>query len=494
MRGKYLLSALILASVISCITWFSGPEEFDYLDGTEFVLCGKNLEITHPPGYPLFVFMLRTFSGILPCSHLDYTCFRLCTSLIAGAGFLACIAVLISFGISTVGALAGSLFFFTLGPVMSQLNVVEIHGFSILLVMIALKYRHSRSGPYFFSLSLFGGHPLSFLLISLAITSRFRQRWVLLASIPFSLCLFVPLRSMYYALCHYSHPTNISKVWNYFTLYSSRLTVPEVRGFEALWKSIGFLPLAVLFILILLSKRFPWKLAVAALAGFLFISSYSISDIDSLLWIPLLPLVIWASKGFDTLLKRGLPSTIISVVLVSVSLFIGVTNGWRKDDVASSMISRDILRGADLEAVFISVGFTTFHSAYLLDVEDRRPDLIPMDIYKCFFRILPPSDLPASISGRPVFATRGWNQHALSPDGLLFSAGSDSVNWEDFDIFRFSGHVHDTYTSDKIAELWARRAIQTTDRHQRNIFEMNALNMIKSQITENRIRTIFEIY
>lgn len=491
---RYFSLVLIAAAAVSAAAWFTGSPDFDFIDGSEFVVCGRNLELPHPPGYPLFIFVLRLFSVIIPCTHLDYACFRIASAILAGAGVIVTYAAIRSFRCTRAGALAGSVLLFTLGPVMGQLNIVEIHGFAILLVLTALALRNSPAAPYFFSLSIFGGHPLSALFLPSLISRKFMRRWVLFTIIPLSLWLFIPIRSTFQAVCHYSHPANASLLWNYLTMYGSRLTIPSLRGFEALYRSAGIVSLAVIVILVLYSRRWSWGLFLTAVAGLIFLSSYSIPDTASILWILLVPITIWSSFGLSRMLSGGFCERTAVWIMLLASILSGISHASRRNDTTASLVARDFIRGAAPEAVFISIGMTTFHTAYLLEVEDRRPDILPMDTYRCFFRIPPPSELPDFISGRQVYAVRGWNQAEFSLNGLLFTVKGDSVNWNIYDIFRYEGDVHDRFASDDIAELWARRAIQSVDENDRLICEEEAMNHVENGIAEERIRIILEKY
>jgi len=341
---------------------------------------------------------------------------------------------------------------------------------------------------------MFGGHPVSVLFFPSIISRIFKQRWVLFGIIPISLWLFIPIRSTFQALCHYSHPTNTFLIWNYLTIYGSRLTAPALRGFEALYKSTGVISLTVIGIFIFFSRKWSWGLFLTAVAGLIFLSCYSIPDTASILWILLVPLTIWASLGLSRILSSGVCKRTAAWILLLASILSGISNASRRNDTAAPLITRDFIRGTAPEAVFVSVGMTTYHTAYLLEVEDRRPDILPMDTFKCFFRIPPPSELPDFISGRQVYSVRGWNQDELDLNGLLFTSGDDTVNWNIYDIFSYEGDVHDIFTSDEIAEFWARRAIQSTDENERLICEEEALNYVENRIAEERIRTILEKY
>jgi len=491
---RFVYFVLTAAAAVSAVAWLTGSNDIDFIDGSEFVMCGRNLELPHPPGYPLFIFVLKLFSILIPCTHLDYACFRIASSIFAGAGVILAYGAMRNFRNSRVGALAGAILLFTLGPVTGQLNIVEVHGFAILLVLAALAMRNSPSAPYLFSLSIFGGHPLSVLFLPSVISNRFRQKWILFSIIPMSLWLFIPIRSTFQALCHYSHPANLILLRDYLTLYGSRLAMPTLRGIEALYRSTGVISLAVIGILVLYSRKWFPGLFFTAAAGIIFLSAYSIPDTESILWLFLIPLSFWASSGLTRMLGGGSYRKTAAWILLFLSIVSGISHASRKNDTAAIVIARDFIRGAAPEAVFVSVGMTTFHTAYLLEVEDRRPDILPMDQFRCFFRISPPSELPRHISGRTVCTTRGWNQPELNLNGLLFTPEADTVNWEMYDIFSYKGDVHDIFASDETAELWARRAIQTADRSKRLFCETEAMNHVQNRVAEERIRTILEKY
>lgn len=493
-RSNFALLALAVSVSIGGLALLSGPGSFDFIDGTEFVICGRSLQLPHPPGYPLYIFFLRVFALAAPCARLDYSCFRVFSALTAGAGAGAACLALRSFRVSRPGALAGSALLFTTGPVLAQLNVVEVHGFAILLALLAIGLRNTPSGPYMFSMSLFAGHPVSVFLLPSALSARFRERWVLAAFIPVSLWLFIPLRSTFRGLCHYSSPATAYSVWRYLSLYGSRLTLPTARGLEALFRDAGVIPLLVMAGLVLYSGRWSWKLFVSLGGALLFISSYSIPDTGSILWTVIIPLGIWASMGLSRMLGGGRWMRAAAVALLAVSVCAGVSLAWRRDDTSARVIAEDYLRGAAPVSVFVTEGMSTFHTAYLLEVDDRRPDLLPMDIHRCFFRVPPPDRLPERLHGRTVFAVRGWDEPELELNGLLFSPVQRRLDWNIFDSFRYSGCVHEPFARDEMAELWARRGIQSEAEGGREFCLRKAMEWATSEITRNRIGSIFERY
>jgi len=464
MTRRSVLAAVLLAVCVGAVSWQSGPDSFDYIDGTEFVLCARELGTPHPPGYPLFIFVLRTSSEILPGAMLDYDAFRVITTILASAVYIAGVSVLMSFGAGAIASLLGSLLLVMSGSVLGQLNLVEIHGFGMFMALIAIRFRRSRCGPYLFSLSVFGGHPLSLFILPFVLNRRFREKWVLLAAIPATLLLFVPVRAMQPALAHYGHPNSLKAIMDYFTLYSSYFSNLSDRLVQAILISNGRLPFAILVMLMALSGKIKWKLLLSIALGALFFSFYWISDTDSMLWTIFLPMAIWATFGLERLISKGKVGVLLAVLLVFLSAGLGMKHAWREGDSSASIVSRDIIRGVGSEGILVTVGFCTFSTAYLMEVEDRRPDIIAMDRIDCFFRIEPPEMLPVELADRSVYTNRGWDQELLEPSGILFSAEDTSateIDWGIYDLFWMDDDVVDDNARMILADLWVMRGLQT---------------------------------
>ncbi len=488
---KLLLQAILFATAAG-LAVISGSDSFDFMDGTEFVITGRSLMLPHPPGYPLYTFISRTFTAAIPFAQPDYRFFRYLSAVLAGLVAISGYFAAKSLGCGRTGSAAGSLLMVSSGPVLSQLNVVEVHGLAMFLVLTAVASRSTPLGPYAFSMSLFGGHPISLFHFPMAVSARFRERWLWFAVIPASLWLFIPLRSMLPGLCHYSNPTNAYETWSYLSLYGGRLTIPGTIGVTEFVKSLGVPSAAAMTILAVLSRRWSWRLFSAFAGSLLFLSSYSIPDTACITWLPTLPLALWASMGLSRLLSSpGKRYPALFLLLISVAG--GTVSAWRRGDHAARIIAGDYLRGAPFEAAFVTKGMNTFHTAYLLEVEDRRPDVTPMDQYGCFFRIPPPGVLSAYHVGKTVTAVRAWNNPSLRLNGLLFTSSSEPPDWSIYDIFRYDGPVHDGYTMDETAEIWARRGLQSTGML-REKYREEALRRACSDITRERIKHLFEIF
>ncbi len=474
-----MIAVILLAVCVGAVSWISGPDSFDYIDGTEFVLCAREIGTPHPPGYPLFIFILRASSEILPGASLDYDAFRIITTIITSAAYIAGVSAMMSFGAGIIASLLGSLLLVMSGSVLGQLNLVEIHGFGMLLALIAIRFRRTRCGPYLFSLSVFGGHPLSLIILPFVLNRRFREKWVLLAVIPATLLLFVPLRAMSPALVHYGHPYSLNTAIDYFTLYSSYFSNISDRFVQAILISNGRLPCALLFMLMAISGKIKWKLLISIAAGAFFFSFYMIYDTDSMLWVIFLPMSIWAVSGLDRLVSQGKAGILLSFLLVFFSVGLGIRHAWREGDRSASIVSRDVLRGVESDGILVTNGFYTFTTAYLIEIEDRRPDIIAMDRKGCFFRIQPPMILPVEFADRPVYANDGWEQEKFTPSGILFTAMDTSlteIDWGIYDLFWMDEEVVDDNARMILADLWVIRGIQTENERSRAVIWSVAQN------------------
>jgi len=277
---------------------------------------------------------------------------------------------------------------------------------------------------------------------------------------------------MFPALVHYGHPYSLKTIIDYFTLYSTYFSNISDRLVQAILISNGRLPFAILIAFMALSGKLKWKLLLSIAAGVLFFSFYWISDTDSMLWTIFLPMSIWAVSGLDRLVSKGKAGILLAFLLVFVSTGLGIRHAWREGDRSASIVSRDILRGVESEGILVTVGFCTFSTAYLIEVEDRRPDIIAMDRIGCFFRIEPPRMLPLEIADRPVYTNRGWDQDLFAPSGILFMAVDTSVteiDWGIYDLFWMDEDVVDGNARMILADLWVMRGIQTGNERSRAV-------------------------
>ncbi len=448
------------ALAAALLTWVSGPSSFDAVDGAEFALAGHRLEISHAPGYPLFIMILRVGSIILGPL---YGHMRLITCLLAGACFPAARAALSSLGVSRPGATVGAAAFLLLPPVLSQLNVLEVHGAAILLILLAVAGRNGRAGPFLASMALFGGHPVGgILMLPLAASRKWLSRWAAPALLPASLLLYVPLRSADAGVAHFTRPSTLSHAAAYFSMHAGRLEAPSGDGLAAAAGAMGIVCGAGAAVLAALGGR-PSPRAVVSLAGgILFLSVYRVPDPESFTWLALLPAALPMAAGADRLLELGKRGKLVLGCVLLPLGFSGVHGAWRGNDDIASRYTLDILASLPPGAVIHTEGHPAFYIAYTVFNEGVRSDVIPCDQNGNFFFLSLERPLPASLGGRPVYSTRAWDDPALALSGLLFGPpGEEKPDWGFYDVFRWFGRSPDAMAHDLAAEAWALRMVQS---------------------------------
>jgi hypothetical protein len=126
------------------------------------------------------------------------------------------------------------------------------------------------------------------------------------------------------------------------------------------------------------------------------------------------------------------------------------------------VIASDLIRGAPAGRVLCTSDGPTYFCAYMLQAEDRRPDLIPVERFGIAFRFRPFREplrrVPPELAGRRVYATGAWG--SLPPSGLLFSAEGVRLDWEEYDVFTLEGPPEEEMARDMLAEMWSMRALQ----------------------------------
>lgn len=452
---KDIAVALVLGTAVTLLCIVSGPGTIDGMDGPELAAAGYTMEIPHSPGYPLLMWLLRLSGG------RGYNSLRVFGCLIAGLATCGVYSALRSFRIKTAPSAAGSLLLVSSGAVMSQLNILEVHSLSLLLASLALVFRETRLGPYAMSMSVFGGHPLSMLLLPMTINRRWRRTWPL-AILPATMWLYIPLRAQTAMVIHYGAPKGIQSILKYMTMYGGRITAPSFSGLWEMACSLGPVTIMV-FLLAVLLGRFNRRVLFSLAGVFLIFLFYGISDVQAYSWLFLLPLTVVAAAGFQRLYeKRRFLSNLLMICLVTASIVSGVLISWDSRGDAMQIITEDLLRGVPLNRVICTNDVLSYSCAYLIKVEDRRPDLLPFDRNGLFFSFSllngPLRELPSEIAGRYVYAVGDWGN--LPPSGLLFSAEGIHLAWERYDIFSKDIRPAEALTGNILAEFWALRALQ----------------------------------
>lgn len=479
------VTVLILLAVTSlCIV--TGPGTFDGMDGAELAVAGLRLEIPHSPGYPLFMWLLRISSG------RSYQELRIVTCLLSGLAAGAVYIAIRSFAIGFSASAATSILLVTSGAVLSQLNLLEVHGLSLLLASLSIAFRKTRLGPYTFGMSVFGGHPISFLLLPVLVNRTWLRYWFL-GLIPATMWLYVPVRAAGSTVMHYGGPSGIGSFIRYLGMYSDRITSPSLSGLNNFIAELGPATSVTLLLGILLS-RFSWR-RYAAIAGILFIFlCYGIPDITAYSWLLLLPLSIQAAEGFQTLLERKRKTIwVISVwVALVVSAASGIHSGLDRRNDAMSIIFSDLFRGIPPDRVLCTTRGTSYFCAYMLEAEDMRPDITALDpmgiIYSFSLLHGPVRTIPSEIADRYVYATCAWGD--LPPSGILFSVERPRLSWNGYDVFNENVVPEEEMPADMLAEIWCIRALQETDERAASAAYERALEYAASDRASASIRQL----
>ncbi len=490
------LIILACATGMFLIALLSGPPSFDATDGAEFAVCGSELQIAHPPGYPLFLMLIRLFSMIF--SPL-YGHLRLLNCFIASAALIAGIAAFRKSGLEFPSALAGSILFLTAAPVMSQFNSLEVYPLAILLVLTAIAMKDSKLASYASGMALFAGHPISVLSSPLFFSLK-KKKWLLMLTffIPVTLLLYVPLRSGACRIAHYGHPVNLNALFSYFTVYSGRLNVPSLgRLFESL-TYIG-IPGGIAFLFLAAAAgKFKAERDISSILALLFLSSYELPDPAGQLWIFLLPLSLRCAFGVENLFKKGIIFRTGALILVAVSVLFGLLSSDRREDDIAMRWTLDVLNSIPHDAIYRPVAHDTFYAAYAVNTLKLRPDVILSDPYGNYFEFSPPDPILPVIGDRSVHISRAWNRgESFSLHGLLFNPKEMEnihIFWNRMAIFDFAGSSPDPMAMDIVAEAWIRRMIQEEDPLLKDSFYLKALEFSGTPITRSRIETIRETF
>lgn len=492
--NHWIMWLVAIAALAVCVAAFlTGPPTFDAVDGAEFAVVGMRVEICHSPGYPLFIWLVRTAGMVF--GGFDYIILRILSSFLAGLCVLTCFFALKALGTGGRGSLLGSLLFITLTPVFSQMNILEVHSLAVLLLLIAIAVMRTRLVTYGMGMALFAGHPTSLVLLPMVVGKRFRTWLILLALIPATIWIYVPLRESAASVMHYSHPDTPARFLTYLRMYSANLQLPQVAGIISSIKAIGIPGVLTILVGMAFAGRPSWRYVTAVCVSMVLLASYAVGDISSLSWLFYLPLCAWSSRGLQRLSSRRW-GAVLSVLLVSVSAVSGVYRARRNDDTVADAMSRDVFGSLPAQAVLCTTGQQSFYAAYLTQIDDRRPDLILMNTFGNQFGLRLRSPFPGNLGGRPLYATRGWNEPELRLKGIVFAPSSDTlpVNWNRFRLFLEEGYIYDGYSRDVMAEMWLRRTLQTANPALADSFACEALEWASTDMARQRIEQVLFVH
>ena len=313
-------------------------------------------------------------------------------------------------------------------------------------------------------MAVFGGHPLALLLLPLVVDRRWRRTWPL-ALIPATLWLYVPLRAPTALVMHYGAPGTLHGILGYMGMYGGRISGAALPGLLRTLAALGPVTGAVYLVTVLSGRPSARILLTLAcvLPVFLF---YGVPDVEAYAWLLLLPLGIASAAGIQRLLDRRLAAiTLPLLCLAASSAVLGVAGSWDRRGGAVHAIASDILRGVPHGRILCTMDAPSYYCAYLLEVEDRRPDLLAIDrgglIYGFGLTNGPLGVIPVELSGRVFHATGAWE--SLPPSGILFSVEDRSLPWEAYDVFDGGLQPTEPLARDMMAEFWSLRALQEED-------------------------------
>ncbi|MGM0628576.1 MAG: hypothetical protein ACQETZ_10485, partial [Candidatus Fermentibacterota bacterium] len=257
-----------LAAFVFLLCALSGPVSIDATDGAEMAVSAHRLEIPHSPGYPLLMCLLR-LGGFRDYNHL-----RLLGCVLSGLAAAAAYAAIRSFGPGPPASAGACLMVVSSGAVLGQLHLLEVHGLALLLASSAVALRRTRLGPYAMGMSVFGGHPLSVVLLPMVTGRRWLRWWPLLA-IPATLWVYVPIRSQTAAVMHYGSPGSLESFLEYLTMYGGRLSSASADGVWSMLAAMGAGSALALLAAIALGRAGP-KILVSVLGGLAVLLFYGV--------------------------------------------------------------------------------------------------------------------------------------------------------------------------------------------------------------------------
>ena len=481
----------VLSSAVFLVALLTGPPSFDATDGAEFAVCGAELQITHAPGYPLFVMLLRVVSMIF--SPL-YGHMRLINCLAGAILVPAGIIAMKKFAVSFKPSLMATAILVTSAPVLAQINSLEVYPLAMLLTLTAIALSSTELSGYSAGMAIFAGHPVSVLCAPMMLTTKFKLKTVLTLIIPATLLLYIPIRAGSCSIAHYGHPVTLEGLVNYFTMYSGRLSTPSLHRLAEALAFIGPVTGSVISATALAAGRFQMRRDIPAVLALLFLASYQLPDPAGQLWILLIPLAVRSAAGMAKLLSLSRVFSWLLPAAVAGSAISGIMLADRSSDDIALRWTTDILSEIPPGSIYRPVAHDTFHAAYTLHNLGIRNDIILSDPFGNYFELLMPGEAPVQIGERTVHISRGWNR---APEfvlhGLIFHPAETSIyrtDWDRMDIFRFSGYSPDPMAMDIAAEAWARRMIQTDDPALADSFFNRAMEFAATELTETRIANL----
>jgi hypothetical protein len=485
------LTVFLVSAAVFAVALLTGPPSFDATDGPEFAVCGSSLQIAHSPGYPLFLLLARLFTMI---SSPLYGHLRLLNCFLAAAAVPVGVAAFMKQGCRLEASLSAVVLLVFASPVMAQFNSLEIYPLAILLTLGAMALTGSALMPYAAGMAVFSGHPAALLASPLMFS---KWRWnafrAVMAVIPLTLLLYIPLRSGSSMVAHYGHPQTLEALLQYFTSHSHRLFVPSLSRLAAAYATLGTAPGIAMACLAAAGGRPVLSRDIPIALSMVFLASYELPDPAGQMWVLMLPLSLRAALGLERLAslagrRLAAPVTALSLAVLAV---LGTAGSDRRSDDAAMRWSTDMLTALPAGVIFRPVSHDAFYTAYMVEILGIRQDIILSDPFGNFFELMIPAPVPSMVAGREVYVSSGWlRAQEFRPWGLVFAPSGSSLpapDWSSMDMFRFSGDSPDPMAMNLAAEAWARRMVQEEDPILRDSFYARAVEYAATPGARRRI-------
>ncbi|MCX6843565.1 MAG: DUF2723 domain-containing protein [candidate division WOR-3 bacterium] len=378
----------ILAGVLPLALYaFTACRDIFWMDSTEFMLVGRHLAISHPPGYPLLTLIIRLFS-IVPILALPFR-LSLVAAMAAAGSCLFAYFIILELSRDRLAGLFSALLWGVSFELWQQATVLEVYSFQVLLLSVLLlamvKWRNMEvrnikrqsagtTGArwlllafFVFGLALTNHTPIvlwipSLLILLLTSPARPGPRvlgfGVLLIGLAICLYIYVPLRSPVVNGQFWTGVDSLSDLFQFISgrMYRYRLLA---GGTAYLGRQASILPslagkqLLAAWALVIPGAVLLWRsyrsLLAALLLGAAIVTvaalAYNIPDKEGYLLPAYLALLIMVGCGFaflrNTRARRAIAPLGLVLVALPVALFLPVQNRSRLHGLSD--LSRAVL-------------------------------------------------------------------------------------------------------------------------------------------------------
>jgi hypothetical protein len=380
-----------------------------WMDTTEFMLVGRYLAVSHPPGYPLLSLIVRLFS-MVPVLALPLRLNMVAALAAAGSCVFAYLIVL-ELTRDRLAGLFSALLWAVSFELWQQATVLEVYSFQVLLLgallLAAIKWQ-SAAEPrwllaafFIFGLALCNHTPIvlwvpSLLVLLLTSPARPGPRLlafgVLLTGLTLCLYLYIPLRSPAPSGQFWTGVNNLSDLVQFVSgkIYRYRLLAggSEYLGRQALeLPALAGKQLLVAWALVIPGAALLWRsrrnLLLALLLGTVVVIvaalAYNIPDKEGYLLPAYLVLLTIAGCGFALLRTTRAKRTIapLGLILIALPVVLYYPHQDRSRLHALSGLSQAVITGLPENAVLFTDDYGLFQGVRWQQLVDgRRTDVL----------------------------------------------------------------------------------------------------------------------